>query len=69
MLTVEEAARAHQKAQERLVSELWKTGRVRPATRQAAIDAMLMVLAAGLAKAAAEPEGPPEAGELDTVTP
>ena len=67
-MTVEEAVELHQRAQERLVSELWKTDRVRSVTRQAAINAMLMVLATRLAAAAAEPEAP-AAGDPGTVTP
>jgi hypothetical protein len=58
-VTVQEAVELHQRAQERIWAELSKTGRVRSATRQAAIDAALMVLATQLAAAAAEPEAAP----------
>jgi hypothetical protein len=55
-MTVQEAVELHQRAQERAWAELYKTGRVRSATRRAVVDAMLMVLATQLAELAAEPE-------------
>jgi hypothetical protein len=68
-VTVEEAMELHQRAQERVWTELYKTGRVRSATRKAAIDAALMVFATQLAELAAEPEGAPGAGGSGGVTP
>ena len=62
-MTVEDAAENYVEAQLRIARELQRTGRCSRATKGRWRDAMLKILVAGLAEAAAEPEGPHRAAK------